>query len=671
MVEVASGSCFHMDRPLTGEDDGRRPMRRFLAQRAERDATRGQRCAEVECQLRESLGIDSLEAAVLAASDGSSSSRPSPRAPSSPRGLKESRERRRVAVEKEILGRMGVPVPGPDGSDCRPSAAEKTNWRGVPLKRPALPPKPKPHRPLNVAEAPAPEPSQPQQRWKSALRPVWPDRQKPEGELMSRDRDVLACIASPKPESPRQELRAVADLASPSPRADGCARAIPLTLTTCDADSVPAAALDLASLQSPHRVPSAKLSATRPQSPARSLLDGPAPALRSSTVSQEVMPSSSSNADPRSEPGLNRTLDPYELACSLASEEKKVAERAAQLALSAKKLRENAQRVRLENRRGRLFGGAGSSAVDGGSEESAPEPPIEVSIPDSKRVLELRKKIAELDELNALERERLEQEQQAAEARRRDQEAFERDVQERTERDLRLHRERQAREAAERAQKANEMQKEREERDRRRQEQLAQEKQHSMLLETQRREARSDASQMKWHTLEEELDRQWAEQEAEERRRLEEYAALRRKQYQEWDRQLHSERQRFASAAEFRDAAFLHQARSAASADETFYSQQRAQASASGPSGPSGAPQPETRPQAPAPEAKADANLSPEEKQVLRELQSMVGAPREQQKAKVKELLRRWHPDKNPHCSEKATKVFQFVQKQRETVLGL
>lgn len=63
--------------------------------------------------------------------------------------------------------------------------------------------------------------------------------------------------------------------------------------------------------------------------------------------------------------------------------------------------------------------------------------------------------------------------------------------------------------------------------------------------------------------------------------------------------------------------------------------------------------------------------LSAEEKALLKELQGVRSAPREAQKAKVKDLLFRWHPDKNPQCAEKATKLFQFVQRQRELVLGL
>jgi len=47
------------------------------------------------------------------------------------------------------------------------------------------------------------------------------------------------------------------------------------------------------------------------------------------------------------------------------------------------------------------------------------------------------------------------------------------------------------------------------------------------------------------------------------------------------------------------------------------------------------------------------------------------GAPKEVQKAKVKDLLLRWHPDKNPDCVVQATRVFQFVQHQRQAVLGL
>lgn len=302
----------------------------------------------------------------------------------------------------------------------------------------------------------------------------------------------------------------------------------------------------------------------------------------------------------------------------------------------------------------------------------------------------MRRKIAELDEVNELERSRLEQEQRELQERRRVQEEFERHVQERTERDIQEHREREAREEEERVLREEEERRERRQRNRIRQDQLNQEQEYSRRLEVTRREGRSESQQMKWQVFEEELDRQWAEHEAEERRRVEDYAKERRKAYEAWDRRLTSERQRFASEAEFCEAARHRKARSAAHADEQFYGPRRCRNVGSTTDGgsfssslPSRPPWPPPRPPPPnaaggsscsngATSAAVDMkSLIPEERAVLKELQSVRNACRDSQKAKVKELLFRWHPDKNPTCVEKATQVFQFVQRQRDVVLGL
>merc|ERR1712136_387918 len=219
-----------------------------------------------------------------------------------------------------------------------------------------------------------------------------------------------------------------------------------------------------------------------------------------------------------------------------------------------------------------------------------------------------------------------------------------------TEKEIREHQECEAREAERLLLREERERRKLEERGRRRQQQMEQEETSSKRLE-------------------EELDRHWAEQEAEERRRMEEYAAVRRRQFEEWDRKLMSERQRFATTAEFRDTANFQKVRNAANADNQFR-HSRASASPN-----TRAPQP--RPWAP-PTTKTGLGVAtstievlPEERSVIKEFNAVRGATRDAQKAKVKELLFKWHPDKNPECVEKATRVFQFVQTQRGLMLGL
>eukprot|EP00419_Tripos_fusus_P004933 CAMPEP_0172692700 /NCGR_PEP_ID=MMETSP1074-20121228/25445_1 /TAXON_ID=2916 /ORGANISM="Ceratium fusus, Strain PA161109" /LENGTH=821 /DNA_ID=CAMNT_0013512963 /DNA_START=92 /DNA_END=2557 /DNA_ORIENTATION=+ len=381
-------------------------------------------------------------------------------------------------------------------------------------------------------------------------------------------------------------------------------------------------------------------------------------------------------------------------------EDSHASERTRQLEASARRLRESVQRVRNQSRQPRLYSPAGSLA----SPRSLSSPPDSTASPPSlqhgegnagtlsettRGLQEIRRRIASLDEINKAEQHRLAEEQRAVEARRKAQEDFEKTVREKTELELQQHFELLAEEAEEREQRRDREQKLLEERTRRRQEQRAQEEERSHRLEAHRREGRTEQAQQAWEQLERDLDRQWAEQEAGERQRAEEYARKRRQQYDEWDRMLIAERHRFASGAEFCKAARHHQARNTARADERFYASQRAAAATSSASQPtprrwrpataaaSAPPQPPSGaaglsppgpPSAPGPDPRT---LNPEERAVLRDLQSVRSLPRDAQKAKVKELLFRWHPDKNPTRAEEATRIFQFVQCQREAVLGL
>jgi len=302
-----------------------------------------------------------------------------------------------------------------------------------------------------------------------------------------------------------------------------------------------------------------------------------------------------------------------------------------------------------------------------------------------RRCEEMRRKIAELDAINEQERRRLEEEQRQAEERQLAQEAFEREVQEQTERTLRELQECSAREAEARAERDDAAKKDLEDRTRRRQEQQHQEEQRSRQMEERRREGRSEKEQLRWQVFEEELEKQWAEQEQEEKRRLEAYARDRRRVYEEFDRRLTSERHRLASQAEFHAAARQQCVRNAAYADEAFYGAKRSTRPSAGSSNraeaqPKVPPWPPNRPPQPGSTSApggavtgggVGAVLSPDESTILKELQSVRSASRDIQKMKVKDLLFRWHPDKNPTCAEKATRLFQFVQKQRELVLSL
>ena len=73
-----------------------------------------------------------------------------------------------------------------------------------------------------------------------------------------------------------------------------------------------------------------------------------------------------------------------------------------------------------------------------------------------------------------------------------------------------------------------------------------------------------------------------------------------------------------------------------------------------------------------APVAPPKGTMIPEERSAFDDLvAARQTCSRESQKAKVKELLFKWHPDKNPSDTDKATRVFQFVQREKERILGL
>eukprot|EP00929_Paragymnodinium_shiwhaense_P064722 TRINITY_DN3245_c0_g1_i2.p1 TRINITY_DN3245_c0_g1~~TRINITY_DN3245_c0_g1_i2.p1 ORF type:complete len:670 (+),score=189.59 TRINITY_DN3245_c0_g1_i2:53-2062(+) len=377
-------------------------------------------------------------------------------------------------------------------------------------------------------------------------------------------------------------------------------------------------------------------------------------------------------------------------------------ERARLLEESARRLRSNAERVRGDAVRSRLFGlPQASEAVIAEAVFTSPEEgaclqeaattaattataaaAAATATPAATKHLEdLRKRIAQLDEVNRLEKQRLEQEQRDADLRRQAQETFEKTILEKTERELRLQRERDEQAEAEYLQRSRRAQQELEERQQWRQEQQQLQQQKSRRLHEKRNEGRSEASQMAWwKQFEDELERQWADQEQEERRRLEEYASQRSRQLDEWERRLLAERAKMGHSAEFAEAMRHRKMKSAAFADVTYYNAQRsrsqgpqpaAQPACAGASKAREASQPKAPPSAASAPPLDVKTLSPEERAVVRELQSVQAAPRDCQKAKVKELLLRWHPDKNPDCEALATRVFQFVQKQRQAILGL
>jgi len=532
---------------------------------------------------------------------------------------------------------------------------------------PSRPPKPKPHRPLashnqNYTACDPADVDGESKRWKSALLPIWKDRH--------------AAIHACDP----PEWSSSRDVPSPSHRSNA---------------------------------PSSHGSWVRGERPFGPSAE-PAPSAPSPRVASPVSPVArqmTSTCPSLNIPASLRASPPTSLGSTLtnsgmasgASTSSGVSERTQMLEESARRLRQQSERVRVENRRARTFGPSFTNAPEGPAtitrSRTEEVSTSNLSSPDSRdkdggagspkvevvdeyaqrRAEEMRKRIAELDEINLLEKERLEEEQRENERRRLQQEAFEKEIQERTERELREHQERQEREDREREQREIERERERKDRERRNREKTVEEEKEARLREEEKHRAREKASRMKWDVFEQELDSRWAEQEAEEKRRLEEYAAQRRKQYEEWDRRLNEERQRHINAENScKTQRFVRGARNAAAADEAFYANKR-----QGPTGFSKAPPPpnafrgsgasgykpfDSSPAAP----KVDTTgLSSEELSVLKELQSVTLLSRDTQKAKVKELLFKWHPDKNPDNTERATKVFQFVQKHKEVVLGL
>lgn len=646
----------------------RRLLRNLATSREERQVGRDQRRLEVERELREKLGLDD------------SISRT---------GTPESVDGDRPASARPL-------------SSSRRRAGESSCAAGPTPGGPPRPPKPKPHRPLNLAEesptVPAAAPPPSTRRWKSALLPLWHDR---DGPLPTSDLGNDKDAAAPSPTSvPETELRSKLVVA------EGAASRPVLAESPCALsldDSQPTRVLaDVRQLPSKAGSPRRVLGQTSSDGQSSDIRAHQNPPSDGLSLSVQTCP-----VDAFQEPlvgsaerGAIASAATVTAVSALEQrrlhDEMQSAKRAKELEESAQRLRSRVASVRVENRRSRLFTGQGATeSVDedpsGGSPKSAravgstATVPPESSAPStsrmsstsSRRLEEMKRKIAELDEINEIERERLESEQREVEQRRRAQEEFERTLQQRTERDIREHKAKMERAEKERLRREEEEELERKERGRRRQEQLLEEKERSKRLEEKRTEGRSETSQLRWHVFEEELDRHWAQQEVEEKRRINEFAKQKSRMYEDWDRRLTSERAKFASDAEVNEAARHRKARNAAHADENFYGQHRYRMG--GNTGNGRAPSPSNSqwvPPRPPPAANNVAgssveNLNPEERAVLKELQTVRSAARDSQKAKVKELLLRWHPDKNPTCAEKATRVFQFVQKQRELILGL
>eukprot|EP00929_Paragymnodinium_shiwhaense_P064721 TRINITY_DN3245_c0_g1_i1.p1 TRINITY_DN3245_c0_g1~~TRINITY_DN3245_c0_g1_i1.p1 ORF type:complete len:602 (+),score=176.82 TRINITY_DN3245_c0_g1_i1:53-1858(+) len=559
---------------------------------------------------------------------------------------------------------------------------------------PPRPPKPKPYR--STAATPRQEPQENRavvgdaqrpnagvtKRWKSALADIWPDR------LPGGQGDDIGCNSevffNQKQPPQAADLASIATpVSSPGSRSPAARAASP-----CG---------------TPRRGSRKPLSLVGSQISATTVAQAAAPVQATVAAIADEAPLGqkkqlSGDACATEDTDLNHQAAAKQRSCS----ELPSSERARLLEESARRLRSNAERVRGDAVRSRLFGlPQASEAVIAEAVFTSPEEgaclqeaattaattataaaAAATATPAATKHLEdLRKRIAQLDEVNRLEKQRLEQEQRDADLRRQAQETFEKTILEKTERELRLQRERDEQAEAEYLQRSRRAQQELEERQQWRQEQQQLQQQKSRRLHEKRNEGRSEASQMAWwKQFEDELERQWADQEQEERRRLEEYASQRSRQLDEWERRLLAERAKMGHSAEFAEAMRHRKMKSAAFADVTYYNAQRsrsqgpqpaAQPACAGASKAREASQPKAPPSAASAPPLDVKTLSPEERAVVRELQSVQAAPRDCQKAKVKELLLRWHPDKNPDCEALATRVFQFVQKQRQAILGL
>lgn len=530
-----------------------------------------------------------------------------------------AREQRRMEMERELCEKLGLQMEvGAKPQVCK--AVPRPTSAG-----PSRPPKPKPHRPLPKApesfQTPISAEDLPRvRRWKSsALSPL------PTPNLESNERPELSKTA---PATLGDDL--VEGPSSPE------AKALPQGTGLCIAINI-------------KQQPSAPLSLeASPASGADMAEEAPA-------TSAAMSPASADASAPSCEAHEEGVFDSEPMVTKSELTGSKLLEE------SSRRLRENLQRLRLENRRHRVRPVVSADFAEFDTAKGCPpvwhaerkESPTlgAADVEKLRKFEELRRKIASLEEASWAEEQRLRMEQKETEERREKQEAFERSLQEQTERQLQEHREREAREAAEQVAREEEARQQLEERQSRRKMQLEQEEQRSRQLEEQRLGRSNDGP-----GLDASLERQWAEQEAEERRRVEDYARFRRNKFEEWEKQFAAERLRFASEAEFCAAKLRQRARVAAAADEQFYASQREI--------------PWHEEKRPTAGVEGDSHLAPEERQVLKELRSVLGAPKETQKAKVKDLLIRWHPDKNPGCPEKAKQLFQFLQEQRHAVLG-
>eukprot|EP00927_Polykrikos_kofoidii_P028759 TRINITY_DN25016_c0_g2_i1.p1 TRINITY_DN25016_c0_g2~~TRINITY_DN25016_c0_g2_i1.p1 ORF type:complete len:675 (-),score=148.54 TRINITY_DN25016_c0_g2_i1:37-2061(-) len=636
------------------------------------------------------------------------------------------REQRRLIVERELRERLGlsdedtkVATPPQQAADLGTTFSRSE--RPLSARRgPTRPPKPRPHRPLATATAtgsgvsdvstaatesgqlstPRGDSEAPSRRWRSALTEIWPDRHAAESAGVSSagatgTSEDGGCEACCSPNSTAFGVALAAELC----------REGKLNVAVAQDASLPEAAPPSRDATPPAQRQRGLSLAVAPPETAMPLYGTPRPGRRrfvalGAVVAESAVPLASSSeplptapaelpeqkeaaqssaSTPTLGPAREKTPCSRPQSSGARTEASKlVSERTRLLEENTRLLRKNMDKVRAEGRRHRIFGSTApsNSVAERSTSSSSPvasasrEREASSTAPLPKHLEDLRKRIALLDEVNNLEREKLEQEQRDAEERRKAQEAFERDVQDRTERDLRETRLRCAREEADWSRRKEEERREREERDQRRQEQLLQQEAQSRKLEEQRREGRSDAAQLAWwKCFEDELEKQWAAQEAEERRRLEQYATARSRQVDEWERRLIAERQKLGHSAEFAEAMRQRKAKSAAFADNAYYGPQRGPPPAEGRAA---SPRPPQPPPNVCSAATADTKaMGAEERAVLRDFQAVKGATREVQKAKVKELLLKWHPDKNPENEALSTRVFQFVQQQRQVVLGL
>merc|ERR1711957_408741 len=68
--------------------------------------------------------------------------------------------------------------------------------------------------------------------------------------------------------------------------------------------------------------------------------------------------------------------------------------------------------------------------------------------------------------------------------------------------------------------------------------------------------------------------------------------------------------------------------------------------------------------------AEEEVRFPDEKKEVYAEMERIVGLPRTDRSRALRQLARRWHPDKNPEDMDRATDVFNYLQELKEEFLG-